>query len=92
MLENRFVATDVAATDAAHAIFFSQTHDVLRDESPVNVVRIDPQGVRFHLPLVFAVFTGLAASAVVAVHEVETVSTRRQVMQSSGDGCSSATR
>ena len=43
MLENRFVATDVAATDAAHAIFFSQTHDVLRDESPVNVVRIDPQ-------------------------------------------------
>ena len=31
-------------TDAAHAIFFSQTRDVLRDESPVNIVRIDPEG------------------------------------------------
>ena len=31
-------------TDAAHAIFFSQTHDILRDESTVNIVRTDPQG------------------------------------------------
>ena len=25
-------------TDAAHAIFFSQTHELLRDESTVNIV------------------------------------------------------
>ena len=29
-------------TDAAHAIFLSQTHDILRDESTVNIVRINP--------------------------------------------------
>ena len=28
-------------TDAAQAIFFSQTHDVLRDESAVNIVRFN---------------------------------------------------
>ena len=31
-------------TDAVHAIFFSQTHDILCDEPTVNIVRIDPQG------------------------------------------------
>ena len=29
---------------AAHAIFFSQTHDILRDELTVNIVRSHPQG------------------------------------------------